>query len=98
MTQTATQPITAERDVERVRHVGSLRTPASLEQLLQRFVSGFPRVVGAPMYGYDLIDPLTGRAAWRTPSSSARAPPSRASVSAWCGRCCADRESAGDIP
>jgi DNA-binding CsgD family transcriptional regulator len=61
MTETATQPTTAEREAELVRYVGSLCTSASLEELQQRFVTGFPRVVDAPMYGYDLVDPATGR-------------------------------------
>jgi len=45
-----------------VRFVGSLSAAASLDDLQRTFVAGFPRVLDAQMYGYDLVDPRTGRA------------------------------------
>jgi hypothetical protein len=54
-------PSAPSREVELVRFVGSLCTATSLEQLERRFVAGFARVTDAPMYGYDLVDPQTGR-------------------------------------
>jgi len=36
----------------------SLSTSPSLDELKQRFLAGFGRVVGVPMYGYALLDPV----------------------------------------
>ena len=46
-----------------VRVVGSLCDSGSLDELQRNFVSGFPRLLDAPMYGYELVDPRTGRPA-----------------------------------
>ena len=50
-------------DVALVRFAGSLSGSRSLGELQHAFVTGFPSVLDAPMYGYDLVDPRTGRAA-----------------------------------
>lgn len=44
-----------------VRFAQSLSAASSLEQLRRSFLAGFGRVMGVPMYGYDLVDPATGR-------------------------------------
>jgi DNA-binding NarL/FixJ family response regulator len=46
---------------ELVRFARSLSSAASLEQLERRFLAGFGRLLGVPMYAYDLADPVTGR-------------------------------------
>lgn len=47
---------------ELVRFAQSLAGSASLEQLERHFLGGFGPLLGVQMYGYDLVDPLTGRA------------------------------------
>ena len=49
-------------EADLVRFVGSLSAARNLDELRRSFASGFPRVLNAPMYGYDLVDPRTGRA------------------------------------
>jgi DNA-binding CsgD family transcriptional regulator/GAF domain-containing protein len=44
-----------------VRFAQSLSGSASIEQLERRFLAGFGRLFGVPMYAYDLVDPVTGR-------------------------------------
>lgn len=49
-------------DLDVVRFVGALSAAKSLNVLERAFATGFPRVLDAPMYGYNLIDARTGRA------------------------------------
>ena len=44
-----------------MRFAQSLSASASTEQLERRFLAGFGRLFGVPMYAYDLVDPVTGR-------------------------------------
>lgn len=44
-----------------VRFAQSLFSASSLEQLERGFLAGFGRVMGVPVYGYDLVDPTTDR-------------------------------------
>ena len=46
--------------IELLRFARSLSAAPSLEQLKQRFLVGFGRLLGMPMYGYALVDPRTG--------------------------------------
>jgi DNA-binding CsgD family transcriptional regulator len=48
--------------VEVVRFAQSVSRASSLEHLERIFIAGFGPLMGVPMYGYDLIDPATGRA------------------------------------
>ena len=43
-----------------LRFARSLSAAPSLEQLKRRFLVGFGRLLGMPMYGYALVDPRTG--------------------------------------
>src|SRR4051794_427593 len=45
--------------VELLRFARALSAAPSLEDLKQRFLVGFGRLVGMPMYGYALLDPVT---------------------------------------
>jgi DNA-binding NarL/FixJ family response regulator len=47
---------------ELVRFAQALSGSASLKQLERHFLGGFGPLLGVQMYGYDLVDPLTGRA------------------------------------
>jgi DNA-binding CsgD family transcriptional regulator len=44
---------------ELLRFARSISTSPSLDELKQRFLAGFGRVVPVPMYGYALVDPVT---------------------------------------
>jgi DNA-binding CsgD family transcriptional regulator len=46
--------------VELLRFARSLSAAGSLEQLKRRFLVGFGRLLGMPLYGYALVDPATG--------------------------------------
>jgi DNA-binding CsgD family transcriptional regulator len=52
--------------VEVVRFVQSLAAAPSLEALERRFVTGFPRLVGADIYGFNVVEPDSGRPRWYT--------------------------------
>jgi DNA-binding CsgD family transcriptional regulator len=45
--------------VELLRFAKSLSASPSLDELKERFLVGFGRLVGMPMYGYALVDPVT---------------------------------------
>ncbi len=47
------------KGVELLQFASSLSASPSLDQLKQRFLLGFGRLVGMPMYGYALVDPVT---------------------------------------
>lgn len=49
-------------DFELVRFAQGLAAAGTLEQLERHFLGGFGALLGVQMYGYDLVDPLTGRA------------------------------------
>jgi DNA-binding CsgD family transcriptional regulator len=46
---------------ELLRFVHLLHSASTLEQLERRFLTGFGRIVGMPLYGFDLLDARTGR-------------------------------------
>jgi DNA-binding CsgD family transcriptional regulator len=50
--------------VEVIRFVQSLAEARSLEQLERRFCAGFGRLMGADIFGYNVLDPDTGRPRW----------------------------------
>jgi DNA-binding CsgD family transcriptional regulator/GAF domain-containing protein len=52
--------------VEVVRFVQSLAEAPSLEQLERRFCAGFGQVMGADIYGYNVLDRDSGRPRWFT--------------------------------
>jgi DNA-binding CsgD family transcriptional regulator len=50
--------------VDLVRFTQSLAAAGSLEQLERAFMAGFPSVIPARIYGYNLFDPVTGANTW----------------------------------
>ena len=52
-------PGDAVEGAELLRFARSISTSPSLDELKQRFLVGFGRVVRVPMYGYALVDPVT---------------------------------------
>jgi DNA-binding CsgD family transcriptional regulator len=49
----------AVEGIELLRFARSLSAAPDLEQLKRRFLAGFGRLLGMPMYGYALVDPRT---------------------------------------
>jgi DNA-binding CsgD family transcriptional regulator/GAF domain-containing protein len=52
--------------VEVVRFVRSLAAASSFEQLERSFLSGFGRLMGVDIWGYNVVDPLIGAPRWFT--------------------------------